>query len=147
MVDVDCWRGARLMASVEFFGESFALNAEVSEFSLMEFAEAAADGVDADAMAGMAAMMRLIKECVVTDDLSRFLKSARKNRASSKDLVPILEATFKQVTERPTSLPSDSSVGQPTTVLSSVVKPADKALEHFAGRPDLQLAVLHTRSA
>ena len=72
------------MASVEFCGESFDLNDEVSEFALMEFAEAAADGLDADAMAGMAAMMRLIKECVVKADVARFLKSARKNRAESK---------------------------------------------------------------
>ena len=135
------------MGSVEFFCESFDLNAEVSEFALMEFAEAAADGLDADAMAGMAAMMRLIKECVVPADVARFLKSARKNRASSKDLIPVLEATFGQVTERPTSLPSGSSDGQPAIVPSSVASAADRALEHFAGRPDLQLAVQHSRSA
>jgi hypothetical protein len=135
------------MASVEFFGEQFGLNAEVSEFSLMEFAEAAADGLDANAMAGMAAMMRLIKECIVTDDVSRFLKSARKNRAGSEDLIPILKATFEQVTERPTGLPSDSSDGQSATVPSSVVSAVDKGLERLAGRPDLQLAVLHSRSA
>ena len=135
------------MTSVEFFGESFDLNAEVSEFALMEFAEAAADGLDADAMAGMAAMMRLIKECVVKADVARFLKSARKNRASSKDLLPILKAMFQQVTERPTGLPSDSSDGQSVIVPSSVVSAVDKGLERLAGRPDLQLAVLHTRSA
>ena len=135
------------MASVEFFGEQFDLNETVSEFALMEFAEAAADGLDANAMAGMAAMMRLIKECVVKADVPRFLKSARKNRAGSEDLLPILKATFEQVTERPTGLPSDSSDGQTVIVPSSVVKPADKGLEHFAGRPDLQLAVQHSRSA
>ena len=135
------------MTSVEFFGEQFALNAEVSEFALMEFAEAAADGVDADAMAGMAAMMRLIKECVVAADVARFLKSARKNRAKSTDLIPVLEATFQQVTERPTGLPSDSSDGQPVIVPSSVVSADDRGLERLSGRPDLQLAVLHARSA
>ena len=135
------------MTSVEFFGESFDLNDTVSEFALMEFAEAAADGLDADAMAGMAAMMRLIKECIVEADLARFLKSARANRARSEDLLPIFKATFEQVTERPTGLPSDSSDGQTVIVPSSVVKPADKGLEHFAGRPDLQLAVQHSRSA
>ena len=135
------------MGTVEFFGESFGLNAEVSEFALMEFAEAASDGIDADAMAGMAAMMRLIKACVIEADAARFLKSARKNRASSTDLIPVLEATFGQVTERPTGLPSDSSDGQPVIVPSSVVKPADQGLERLAGRPDLQLAVLHTRTA
>jgi len=84
------------MTSVEFFGESFALNDTVSEFALMEFAEAAADGLDADAMAGMAAMMRLIKECIVKADVARFLKSARANRASSNDLLPVLKAMFEQ---------------------------------------------------
>ena len=135
------------MTSVEFFGESFDLNAEVSEFALMEFAEAAADGLDADAMAGMAAMMRLIKECVVKADVPRFLKSARANRAGSEDLLPILKATFEQVAERPTGLPSDSSDGQTVIVPSSVVSAVDKGLERLAGRPDLQLAVQHSRSA
>lgn len=135
------------MGSVEFFGENFDLNAEVSEFALMEFAEAAADGLDADAMAGMAAMMRLIKECIVPADVARFLKSARKNRASSKDLIPVLEATFGQVTERPTSQPSGSSDGLPVIEPSSVASSVDRGLERLAGRPDLQLAVLHARSA
>lgn len=135
------------MASVEFFGEQFALSESVPEFALMEFAEAASDGLDAEMMAGLAAMMRLLKECIAVDDVGRFLKSARKNHASSAELIPVLKAAFQDATERPTSLPSDSSDGQPVIVQSSVVKPADKGLEHFNGRPDLQLAVLHTRSA
>ena len=144
---MDCWGGARLMISIEFFGEQFELNTEVSEFALMEFAEAAADGLDADAMAGMAAMMRLIKECVVSSDVSRFLKSARKNRASSEDLLPIRKATFDPVTERPTGLSSDSSDGQHNTVPSFVANAGDRDWGPLNGRPDLQLAYLHSRSA
>jgi hypothetical protein len=135
------------MTSIEFFGEQFDLNAEVSEFALMEFAEVAADGVDAEMMEGLAAMMRLVKECIIAADVSRFLKTARKNRAASKELLPILEATFNATTERPTSQPSDSSDGLSVIEPSSVVNSADKGLERLNGRPDLQLAVLHSRSA
>jgi hypothetical protein len=135
------------MGSVEFFGEQFDLNESVSEWALMEFAEAAADGEDADMMAGLAAMMRLIKECVVQTQVSRFLQVARKNRAASKDLIPVLEATFKATTERPTSQPSDSSDGLSVIEPSSVASYDVRGLERLNGRPDLQLAVLHARSA
>jgi hypothetical protein len=135
------------MGSVEFFGEQFDLNTEVSEFALMEFAEAAADGLDADMMAGMAAMLRLVKECVVSADVARFVKSARKNRASSTDLLPVIQATFKATTERPTSQPSDSSDGLSVIEPSSVANYDVRGLERLNGRPDLQLAVLHARSA
>jgi len=135
------------MATVEFFGETFALNESVSEIALMEFAEASADGLDADMMQGMAAMMRLIKECVAPTELKRFLVVARKNHASSEDLVAVLKATFGQVTDRPTGLPVDFSDGQQIIELKSDASSADRGLELLNGRPDLQLAVMRQRSA
>ena len=135
------------MSSVEFFGESFGLQEGMSEFALMEFAEAAEGGVEQNAMAAMAAMLRLIKTCIVQADLPRFLASARKNRPSSDDLIAVLDAAANQVTERPTSLPADSTDGQTITAPSVVSSSADKGLDRLSGRPDLQLAVLHTRSA
>ena len=135
------------MSSVEFFGESFGLQEGMSEFALMEFAEAAEGGVAQNSMAAMAAMLRLIKACIVADDLPRFLASARKNRPSSDDLIAVLDAAAHQVTERPTSLPADSSDGQTITAPSVASSSVDKGLDQLSGRPDLQLAVLHTRSA
>ena len=131
----------------QFFGERFDLSTEVSEWALMEFAEVAADGVDGNMMAGLAAMMRLVKECVDPHDLSRFVATARRNRAKSEHLLPVLEATFNVTTQRPTMRPSDSSDGPSATVPSSVVNSVDRGLERLNGRPDLQLAVLHARSA
>jgi len=135
------------MATTTFFGDTFELNETVSEIALMEFAEASADGLDADMMQGMAAMMRLIKECVDPKDLKKFLVVARKNHASSEDLVGVLKATFEQVTDRPTGLPADSSDGQQTIEPKSVSSSADRGLGLLNGRPDLQLAVMRQRSA
>jgi hypothetical protein len=133
--------------TVEFFGEQYGLVDEVNQFAMMEFAEAAADGLDADMMQGLAAMLRLIKECIIPADLARFLKSARKNKAKSDDLLPILKATFEGAAERPTGQLSDSSDGLPVTAPKSVVNSDDKASAMFPGRPDLQLAVRHSLSA
>ena len=135
------------MASVKFFGDTFALNESVSEIALMEFAEASADGLDADMMQGLAAMMRLVKECIAPVDLKRFLVVARKNHAKSTDLIAVLEATFKQVTDRPTGLPADSSDGQQAIEPKSVSSSVDKDWGPLNGRPDLQLAVTRQRSA
>ena len=136
------------MASVEFFGESFELRPAVSEYAMAKFAKAAArNKTPQDLMRSMAAMLDLIEKCLTVEDWPRFDALADENDVSFEDLTVVLDGAFNQETERPTSLPSDSSDGQLVIVPSSVVKPADKGLEHFAGRPDLQLAVLHTRSA
>lgn len=133
--------------TVEFFGDTFELNDTVSEIALMEFAEAASNGLDADLMEGLAALLRIVKSCIAPRDLKRFMVVARKNHAKSEHLVPILQATMAEVTERPTGLPSDSSDGQPTTELKSVSSSVDRGLERLSGRPDLQLAVVRQRAS
>lgn len=134
---------------VKFFDETFKLNDEISEFALMEFAEIAADGEDGDTMAGMAGMMRLIKECVTVKELPRFLKTARDNRASAEDLIPVLQAALGTdggtAVDRPTLLSSDSSDGQPDTGPKLVANYADKDLAALGGRPDLMLAAQRGR--
>ena len=146
------------METVEFFGEQFALEDTMSEFALMEFAEVAESGVGQNGMAGMAAILRLIRSCIVDEDavdddgkpcapfgIQHFLASARKHRASHDDLIPVLDVAFNGVTERPTSRPSDSSDGPPSIALKSVSVSEDKGLELLNGRPDLQLAVQHMK--
>ena len=136
-----------MAGTVEFFGETLALAESVSEIALMEFAEAADSGGDGDTMEGRAAMFRLVKSCVADDDVKRFLTVARKNRATSAELLEVLKAAFTQVTERPTGLPADSSDGQQIIEPKSDASSGDRGLELLNGRPDLQLAVLRQRSA
>lgn len=135
------------MAEVEFFGETFALASEVSEFAWMEFASAAADGQDGDTMQGYASMMTLLRACIEQKDWPRFRATARKNRASFESLLPVIQAVFEQQADLPTGGSSDSSDGPAVTVQKSEPSAADKASAAFPGRPDLQLAVLPSLSA
>lgn len=121
---------------IRFYGQEFARNPEVSEFALMEFAEAASAGTDSDDLAGMAALLRFAVEVVGEKDRARFRSTARTNKASSDDLIAML--TLGVAGERPTEAPSDSSGGR--TVIEPKSAPSSvEPVTAFPGRPDLQL--------
>ena len=134
------------MASVEFFGESFGLRPKISQYALAKFGQVAAKGEKAGA-GGIGAILDLLEKCVAPEDWERFDQVASDNDASFEDINVILDAAFHQETERPTSLPADSSDGQKIIAPSVASSSVDKGLDRLRGRPDLQLAVLHTRSA
>jgi len=127
-------------ATVEFFGDTFELNDDVSQFALLEFAEAASEGQDGDTMEGLASMLRLVKECVAEKDRKRFIASCRKNRAGAEDLTKVLQAAFEVKAERPTGRPADSS-GGPTVIEPKSDVNSDAKASTLTGRPDLQLMV------
>lgn len=128
------------MATVELFGQEFGLSTEISEFALMEFAEAASSGQDGDTMQGFASTLRFVRECIVADDVERFNATARRNKAKMTDLMVVIRAAFEQDTERPTSRPSDSSDG-PSVIEPNSGSSAAGRVSRLAGRPDLQLMV------
>lgn len=147
-------------ATVEFFGETYALTGAVSEFALLEFAEAAADGQDGDTMQGMASIMRLLRDCIAKEPTvdedgtvvalgwASFRTAARANHASvERDLMPVIQQAFEAQADRPTGRPSDSSDGPALTAPSAASPSADRGMEHFRGRPDLQLQLIQGRKA
>ena len=144
------------MPEIEFYGETFTVTDEPNEFALMEFADAAED-VDSNSLAALAAVLRLVKEAVVANpdvegstdesEWQRFRTLARKNKATSQTLMPVIFGLFEDATERPTGQPADSSVGPVATPLRSVSPPVEAALERLSGRPDMQAALLKTASA
>ena len=136
------WR----VAEVVFFGETIRLADSVSEWALMEFAEAA-ETVDDASLAGMAAVMRLLKVSVLPADWSKFRDLARANSASVEDCMPVVVEVFTAETGRPTVRPSDSSDGPPATSTNSTDASAGVAVRALAGRPDLQLMVLQAQEA
>jgi hypothetical protein len=133
-----------VVAEVEFFGEKFGIVDTPNEFALMEFADAA-ENVEANTMAALSSVLHLLQESIVADDWQRFRTHARKNRAGSQELMPIVFAVFEQTTERPTGQPADSSAGLVSIAPRSESKPADPAIAMFEGRPDMQAAVLRMR--
>jgi hypothetical protein len=133
------------VADVELFGEVFALNPrEDYEWAMIEFADAAMGGTDADLLSGAAAVMALLREAIAADQWERFRKTARAKKAQTKrDLMPIVVQIFTQAAERPTGLPSDSSAGQRSTPESSEVASYRRVIEReeASGRPDRALMV------
>lgn len=131
------------MAEVEIFGESFRLVDEPSEFAWMEFADAA-ESIDSNTMPAMAAVYRLLQDAITADDWPRFRAAARKNRATTETMMPVIFAVGQAVTDRPTGQPSDSSVGLAATPPKSVSTHEVAATELFPGRPDTQTAWLRS---
>ncbi len=131
--------------SFEFFGETFRLNpAGDYQMELLEFADAATGGADSELLAGMAAVVRLLRAAVHGDDWSRFWASAKKNKAQVRtDLMPVVVAAFAQPIDRPTGLPSGSSDGQASTPQNSGGDSSSRVIARLEeqGRPDLALVV------
>lgn len=135
------------MATVEFFGQTFALRPKVSEYAFAKFARAAARGVDGDTAQGMSAMLTLLEKCITPEDWQRFDRTAEDNDATTEQIMAVivgaLQQTVEPATDRPTVQPSDSSDGlsstEPKSGSSSDVKGSV-----LSGRPDLQLAVMRS---
>jgi len=132
------------VAEIEFYGEKFKLADEVNEFAVMAYADGA-ENIEADSMAGMAAVYRLLQSSIHEDDWARFKQTAFKNRANAETLMPIIGAVFEQATDRPTGRPADSSAGPTSTPPRLESKPADAAMEALSGRPDMVTALQNTR--
>lgn len=102
-------------------GEKFTVATEISVVPLGMFAKAAKSGLDTAEMDGLAAMIDMISQCVVDDDVDRFLAVASKNRVDAELLLKIVQAVMEAQTAFPTVQPSDSSDGESTTGPSSKV--------------------------
>lgn len=137
------------MAEIERWGESFRIAEKVGLRPLMRFAQVARRGVDADDMAGLAAMGDLLDQCIHEDDLGRFDVAADKARADGEELMAVVTEVFSILSARPTSLPSDSSGGQPNTNESSVGGSSSPVIARLEaqGRPDLALLVTRAQES
>lgn len=133
------------MATVEMWGETFALREKVPEWAMFKFAKAAVQGQDGDTLQGMASMLALVEKCLTVEDWPRFDRLADENDASSEEALKVIMSAFEQVAERPTGRSSDSSDGPSVTPLKSVSNFDDRALERFAGRPDIQAGLIQMR--
>lgn len=135
------------MAEVVFYGETFTVVENVGDFAFMEFAEAA-ERVDTESLAGLAAIMRLLKAAVVPEDWARFQATARKNRASVEVCMELVMTLFEEETDRPTGRPSVSSDG-PRTIEPKSEAGSSSVVTRLAGqgRPDLALIAIRAQEA
>lgn len=137
------------MADVEFFGEKLKLHPQgASAFAFMEFGEAATAGADADSFGGIGVQLRLIDSGLADEEqVAKFRQLARKNRAESEHLLPLVKAVVGAMSERPTSQPSDSSDGPADIEPKSDPSSDDKILELVGGRVDKLAMVKEAQAA
>lgn len=111
--------GAREPDTFGFYGETFTIADRVGLMTLMQFAAVAAKGVDVSAMEGLAAMYRMLEDCLEPDEWTRFQDRARAAKATEDDLLAVVRQCIEVIGGRPTSPPSDSSAGRSSTTESS----------------------------
>lgn len=126
--------------TITFKGATFATADEVSEYAIIEFAEAVDSGLDSGSFAGFAAVLRLVVALIAEPDRRRFRAVARRESATFEDLFALLKGDVEENAERPTGLSVDSSAGQVTTSGKSGASFVGKG-SPLAGRPDLLIAV------
>ena len=103
----------------EFYGESFEVARRVGGMPLLDFAEVATNGTEAEELEGLAAMKALLRDCLVPGDWARFQKVAQENKSELAEMMKICAVVYETVSARPTERPSDSADGPSTTGESS----------------------------
>ena len=131
------------MTAVEFLGESYEAVAP-SAVAVMDFAEVAAGGVDANQMAAVVAMKTLLRDCFEPAEFDRFWKAAKAARVDGETLMATIATLISGEAERPTERPSASSAGPLSIPESSVSRLEELATDKWSGRPDLVLAATRT---
>ena len=138
MVDLD----DTLMASVVFKGQDFEVPEKINERRLLRLAKFAAAGADSDNMAAMGALDDLLFQCIRLEDQKRFDDLCDSEGASTVELFEFTASVIGALGSRPTERRSDSSRGPSSTPASSESSAADRAIQRWDGRPDLQIQAM-----
>lgn len=136
-----------------WFGETIHVSPNLTDLVLMDFAEQA-KGLDENDPRAMSFLKDQMRVVIAPDDFDSFWSTAVRNRQDSKDLMAVFKRIIESISERPTVLPSVSSVGQhqgvityldASSLLGTPVSPLGAAdrrtIEGMTGRPDLALVV------
>lgn len=150
--------GVHITRTVEFRGRKFRLGPCEAITPMLDFARAAAKGLDTDDPAGIAAMYDMIEgafiltyscgtcetcqderyeECPQRDpgDWPAFWRLARATGATGDELMEIVQAGVEQATARPTPAPSGSSSPGRVTSVNSKGSSSSRVPEAFAKLP------------
>lgn len=132
--------------SFDYFGQTLRANPELGELDYVDFMDKAG-GAEAEGALGLSFVKDFARLCIHPDDFDEFWALARKHRQGVEDVFKVCRAIVEQVSDRPTTQPSDSSDGQTTTDTKSEPGLSSTLAERLAGRPDLQLLVLQQQKA
>lgn len=101
---------------VELNGKRFRIADHTGAMPLLMFAYAANEGLDSNDMAGLAAMYAMIRDCIDGEaEWRRFVSHAVLSKATTDDLMGVVNRTVEILTARPTTPPGNSSAGRDDT--------------------------------
>ncbi len=95
----------------DYYGSTIRVADSIGMAPLMDFASAAASGLDSSEMEGLAAIRAMLKDCIVPEDWSAFWSLANTHKAQPEELLEICRVVYEAVSGRPTDRHSDSSSG------------------------------------
>ncbi len=131
----------------EFLGQTFVPPDSFNWRRVTKMARAAQGGGDTAEMTSLAAMDSVVDACLRKEDVDRFDELCDEHGVSPDDLMKFVADTIVEVSERPTSRPSDSSGGPTATEPSSTVISSSPVMDRLASRPDLMVIVEDAQSA
>lgn len=127
-----------------YFGATLRVNPSLSDLEALE-AFRAVEAAETNATI-LDALHNVLTTLVHPEDVDECWRLARLHRQGLEDIATFSQTLLGALTDRPTSLPSDSSDGQATTDTSSTDDSSSRALRALDGRPDLQIAVLRAEA-
>ncbi|MEU9888014.1 hypothetical protein [Sphaerisporangium sp. NPDC051011] len=120
----------------ELDGVTFVCTEAPSALDLSEFARLAAEGVDSESPEGLAILAQVFITVLGEKEYRRFRAHCRKYRPEPELLIQIIGDIFEDYAERPTTRPSDSPDGPPTTGATSKVVSLSQATVRVVDGPE-----------
>jgi hypothetical protein len=117
-----------VMASFTYFGKRFRVNPDLTETMVVDLLEAG-EGVEVNDPSQLTAVKHYAEEHLHPEDFEEFWETAKRNRQSIQAVIKVCWKLLEQVTERPTTPPSDSSDGRPATATSSAAGASAPVIE------------------
>lgn len=130
----------------EYFDNEIRVNPNLSELDVLDFMENAVS-IDLEDPEAILVVKGFLRALIHPEDFTAFWQAAREHRQRVEDVQMVAKAIIEAVTGRPTTQPSGSSRGLPTTGPKSRGVKSNKVLARLDGRPDLQLAVVKAQEA
>jgi hypothetical protein len=125
--------------SFGWFGHEIQVHPDLTDLVLMDFADEASR-LDQDSPEALGFLKKQCRLIIAPESFDAFWRAAIDNGQTSIDLMTVMKTIIESTAKRPTALPSDSSDGQPRTVVTS---PDVSSLPATAG---YQETLDHTRA-
>lgn len=144
-------RGAREPVAIVFdwFGHPIRVAEDAGDLPLIDFLATAKTISIEDEVGVMLATQDFIQAQLHPDDWATFLRVAKENRQTHKDLMQVAKDIVAAVARFPSGRLSDSSNGQPITDTSTRLgsTSVQRAMASLQGRPDLKMHIYLAQQA